>query len=524
MKILDIFAPKTRTPMPGRPGMVDKRDATLEPVQGFQSISRGLEVFAEADLRVREEEARTWASMELSKARLKWSQEMINRQGQWTPDKQEGFTPPLMEGFGKYADEVVSRAPTESARRYVQERFMDLQADVGNRAMVFEANARIDHRKDQFKQMTDNLSRLMNTDPTQYRSALAEQMALIDADTTLPQIAKSQVKEELLQRVSGAAVYSQIQRSPTAFLQSIGFYQEGQTGDGKTRRSSGDLQGLTGNTAFDALSFEKRIQLFSHAITEKARIDADADKAAVARRKELAGNVSKELWEQFYTGKLTRSTILTYKSVLDENDFKALLEANNRGPVRRDNPSALMQITNEMYRDPISARSMINNLYRSGQLSDDTYRTEMSRTHSLERESGPRTPYERTRNFINNSLNPGDMVDDPVRRQRMANALRDYDNWIMTAPVGKPYSDADIQKRGQEIIDQYKFIDLSETIVSLPVPRGTTIRRVADKKVLNEDIVKAGLTLQQKRDKGELTQAEYENEMRTLSRWKRIAQ
>lgn len=519
MKIAD---PQVRAPVPStKPPLLDKRDVDMHTdASGLLAIGKAFGDYGNAEERANAEQSRAWSSTALSSARLQWTEEFIKRQSTAAPGAPD-FTPNLLEDFDKYHTKAKENAPNEQSRMFLDERLHDLRADLGSKAAVYEAQARIDWRKDQFKQSADNLAKLMNKDPGQYKTVLAEQLAILDA-SDMPQVAKSAAREEMITRVSGAAVWSQIQRSPAAFLQSIGFYGEGDVPAGKTRRSSGDLTGTTGNTAFDILPFEKRAEAFKQAIALKSQLDTDAAKQAEANRKILAGNASKDLWDKHFSNTLRLEDIQSMKQVLDENDYKALREAQSRGPVRRDDPGTLSTLTRLMYGpDPMAAMRFADTAYRTGLLADDTYRTESARAHSLARGEGLKTEFERSRQWIAQTLNPGELIHDPVGHQRLGDALRTFDDWMLAAPGGKPRQDKEIRERATEVLEQYQFLRLNDTVLALPMPRGTRISRSTDKEVLKADIAAAHRKLEEQRNNGGLNQQEFQNEMNTLARWKR---
>lgn len=471
----------------------------------------------------REEEARAWAAQALSEARLKWTTHLIERQSKAEPGA-NGFTPSFISDFDAYADETVSKAPSETARRYLTERLSDLRADLGAKAMVFEAQARIDWRDDQFKIAADNVAKLMNTDPGQYQTALAELLATIDA-SDMPPLKKSMRKEETVNRVSAAAVWSQIQRSPTEFLKSIGFVG-GETGpDGKIRKWSGDLKGRTNNLAFDALPFDQRIKMFEAAIRVKAQMDADAERATKERQRQVAEEAMKEAWSRWDKGKLTTDYIESIRPLLSDNDYKALLVARRTPPHeqgQKTDPNTFRDILMMMDRDPAGAREAAYRAHRNGLLSNSDLNNLRNESQTLERQGGPRTQYERDRLWIRDRLMPGGLVDDPVGRARAADALQMFDDWRKKNPTA---DDATVRKRAEEIVDQFKFLDLSQTILALPTPRGAMIRRnPADKKGIMDDIRQAGNKLKNDFMSGKLTQQEYEAEMELLNRWRRAVE
>lgn len=517
-----IYEPGQRTPYPsGAPPMLEKKDVQVYQGEGFSELGRGLNTANSAVEKAQHEEAVAWSANTMSDARLRWTEEFVTRQSTAEPGA-AGFTPKLMEDYDKYMDETVNRAPTDAARNYTQQRLLDFRADLGSKSTVYEAQARVDYRHDQYTGASDKLSKLMQRDPAQFEKGLAELLASIDA-SDMPQIKKSDLREKTIAKVAGAAVWSQIQKSPTGFLQSIGFYGEAPAPAGtKTRKTSGDLTDVTGNVAFDMLPFERRAQAFQQAISTKATVDADAARITESQRKDLAAKAEKDLWERHALRTLKLEDVQAQKQVLDAPSYRALLEAVSKGPNRHDDPGAISHLTTLMYTDPAAAARYASTAYSNGKLADDTYRTESARAHSLAREGGLKSEFERSRAWIATTLNPGELIKDPVGRQRLGDALREFDDWMLNPPKkNEPHTDKAIRERAEEILDQYRFIDLRDSVMALRVPRGVTIRRTADKAILAEDIAKAGQKLIERRDGKVITPQEYNNEMGQLNKWRK---
>jgi hypothetical protein len=485
---------------------------------GARAVARAFESIANDVSQRNDEEARAWSSNALSKARLDWTTQLLDRQSNAQPGAPD-FTPAVIKDFDDYATKTIETAPTRAAKQFLHERLSALRTDIGEKAAVFEAQARIDYRTDQFTTSIDTTSKLMNTDPSQYAPALAEQLAIIDASAMLP-IKKSAMRQLAVEKVSSAAVWSQVQKSPSAFLESIGF---GPEIPGKARKSSGDLTGITGNTAFDALPFEKRTQLFEGAIRLKAQIDGDADKAVKAASAKLAEDAMKEAWNRLNSGKLSKSYIEQIRPLLSAPEYHSLLTATKEGGGQRTDPGTFRRLQELMYSNPKEAETFAFTAHKNGLLSNENLSSALSRSRELDRSGGPKSEYERSRNFIRGSLDPGPMVNDPVNRSRLAEALDTFDRWV-DAGQGKR-TDSEIQKRGQEVIEQYRFINLSDTVLALPSPRSGQIRRnPADKTGITTDILSAHRKAQADFEAGRMSKADYDQEMNILNRWRKAAQ
>lgn len=471
-------------------------------------VSKGLSDAAEAQFTVQEEEARAWSSSVLSDAKLKWTQTFIERQAAAPPNAPE-FTPSLLKDFDEYANDTISKAPTAAAKRYLTARLGEFRTSLGEQALGFEAKARMDWRADQFSVAIDNTSKLMNTDPGQYKVSLAERLAEIDS-SSMPPVQKSALRQKAIDTISEAAVWSQVQRSPSAFLDSIGF------GGGK-RQSSGDLNGVTGNAAFDALPFDKRAQMFQQAIRHKAQIDMDVDKAAKAEADRLQDEAMKNIWSKQASGTLRMADIEAARPLLKADQYHSALRALKGEAGQKTDPSTFSHLQRLIVDgDYAEAERFAFKAHANGLLSNADLSSEVNRARSQSRQEGPKSAYERGTQYITTSLDPGPFVQDPLGKARWADAKRDFDHWVM---AGKR-TDEEIDKKSQEIVKQYKFIDMRDTLLGLPQPVNAQLpRNAGDPGAVMDAIAAASLDLQRKLDAGAINKQQYETDIKIIARW-----
>ncbi len=424
---------------------------------GTRNLAAGLAEYEDA-------KARAWAAPVLSGARVKWTEHLIQKQ-QMAKDDAAGFTPAVLADFDTYMDQTIDAAPSDSAKMFIEDRLGAFREELAGKAMTFEAQASVAHQERQLDEGRENAERLMNTDPGQFKVALSEQLELVNGSPLGPEKREAK-RQKAISGIAGAAVWSQIRESPTQFLGSIGFY----SADKKTRASSGDLSGRTGNDAFDILPFDKRVQLFDLAIREKNRIESDADRAL--------------------------------------------------NKTKHSNPATYRRLEELMADDPEEARKYAFQAHREGRLTDD----DLAKANGPFREKARQMPdseYERSRDYIKGMLDPGPFVQDPIGKARFANALDTFDRWM----ISEKHTDEDIMKRGREVVKQFQFINLQDTVIALPQPRSAPIRRnPADAAGMLDDVRKAGQIVVDKKARGELSQAEYESEMLILQDWRKAVQ
>lgn len=489
--------------------------------EGAESLRQGVNRLASALKEREEEDARAWTAKAMSETRLKWTEDMIIRQQSAAPGAPD-FTPNLLRDFDAYASETIEKAPTPSSKRFLQERLDEFKANLGGTALSFEAQARIDWRTDQFNTSISNTQKLMNTDPSQYNVAMAEILATIDS-AQLPPLKKSAIREKAMNDISAAAVWSQIQKSPSGFLNSIGFGAV----DGKTRRTSGDLTGITGNTAFDALPFDKRAQLFGQAIQLKTQIDTDAEAAARAKKTQLADESAKEAWNLIFAGNTRKAREYienVARPVVNASTYHSLklaleqkLKGDGAGP--RTDPGTFRELQ-VLIRDGKfdEAGDFALRAHRNGLLSNEHLSSSLDRARSQSRQEGPRSEYERSRNYIVTQLDPGPFVQDPLGKARFGEAIDTFDRWVN----GAQRTDKEIMERGREIVNQFRFTNMSDTIMALPSPRSGSIRRTPqDVNGILQDILKANKEAERRYQTKRYTLQELEEEQRILERWRR---
>jgi hypothetical protein len=483
--------------------------------EGLQDLGRAVNNAASIKQASDEEHARAWSADVLSRSRLEWTQQFLDRSANAEPGAPE-FSPRFIEDFDKYMEKQLETAPTAKAKGFLSARMSELRTMLGERAMEFEAKARIDWRNDQFTNGIDNTAKLMNTDPSQYPVALAEQLAVIDA-SAMPPIQKSALREKAITGISKAAVWSQVQKSPQAFLDSIGFNAiDPKTG--KTRTTSGDLKGITGNMAFDALPFAERKQMLEEAVKLKAQIDGDVERLAKAERERLSAEALKNLWAANADKKLNRAMIEAARPLLSAAEYLSalkMIDAPEGG--QKTDPATYRQLQTLIANDDFEgAVKFAFTAHRNGLLSNDHLSSEINRARTQQRQEGPKSEFERSRSYITQSMDPGPLVPDPVGRSRLAEALDTFDRWVLANPK---VPESEMAKRAKEIVGQYKMVDLQETILALPNPRNGKFSRSADPGVIMREADAIGREVQRLFDKNEISSATYKEEMAIIARW-----
>lgn len=539
------ITPYTQKTVPGLPGSTPMaRFPNLE-VPSFSGLTKVIDFVKDRN----EEQGRAWATEALSKARLDWAVEFRTRQENaesGAPD----FTPNIIKDYDDYLEKTVSSAPTESAKKYIHERLHDLRSQIASQATAFEAAARIDYRDTKFNSSIDNYQKLVAMDPSQYDIALAEQLAVIDS-SALPPKQKADMRQKAINGISKAVVWGQLQASPTAFLESIGMYTpptqevagvpvvmegEKRSGtwevigpDGKAATENFEVNvgrlPLRGNKAYDMLPFEERISMLSEALSLKARIDANADRLAERERKRIASEAMKQAWDRMFQGSgappIDRKFIESIRPVISDDEYKSLLvgmrEAQS-GEGMKSDPDVFRELQGALYSNPESVRQRALTAHRNRLLTNTDLSAILTKADDLDREKGPKSEFERSRAKIINKLDPGPFVQDPIGKGRFADALYEFDSWVEQ----KQRTDEEIAKRADQIVNQYRFINLDDTIAGLPKPRFGEIRRKpGDPAGMLQDIAKSFEATKKALAEKRITKEEYLEEASRLNKWRK---
>lgn len=217
------------------------------------------------------EDAAAWSAEQLGSARLHWTQQQIDRE-QNAPAGAKDYTGTLTKDFDSYAENLLMSAPNEEARGYLRERLTAMKTDIVGRGMQFEARSRLNDRVDKIGKGIDQSRIAVDLDPSQFQSALAENIATLDA-LDIPEQSKVKLRDKAVQDISFAAVSSRLRSQPQQVL--------------------AQLKSENGGGAADVamLNADNRIQLRNAAEAEMKRREAEARQAAAISRAEMGFRV-----------------------------------------------------------------------------------------------------------------------------------------------------------------------------------------------------------------------------------------
>lgn len=165
-------------------------------------------------LRDEEETAKVWTASAIAKARADLQRDLIDRQNNVAPGA-SGYAKGFDEAATEYEKGLLSNAPNDTARRFLQERMTALRSDLSGNALTFEENERRRWRVDTMGQAVDTAAASVATDPNAYQTALAEQLAVIDA-LDVPPAQRAELRAQAIDKLSKGVVMGEVERDPRA--------------------------------------------------------------------------------------------------------------------------------------------------------------------------------------------------------------------------------------------------------------------------------------------------------------------
>jgi hypothetical protein len=280
---------------------------------------------------------------------------------------------------------------------------------------------------------------------------------------------------------------------------------------------------LTDETNFTNLSAAGRARLndtvsrrAESARAERARQAEAAERKAEKARQDRGEALLTEAYRRHADGTLDRAAADDIRSEISPAEYKGLLTLLDpaSGAVT-DDPGAIADLVVLLGEDPRQVASRAAQYHRAGLLSNDRYISMIEKARTVGRQEGPQSGYERSRDFLRASLDPGPGVPDPVGRQRTAEALDAFDTYALSGNR----SDADLAARAKELRNQFSLVNLSEERILLPNPRFGTIPRQGDEKQIRAALEAARRATLAKRKAGQLDDAELLAEMDIFDRW-----
>lgn len=246
-------------------------------------------------------------------------------------------------------------------------------------------------------------------------------------------------------------------------------------------------------------------QAYRRAESERARQERETEKASRVRGDELL----KDAYANLEKGRLTREDVETLRSQpgVSPAEYRALLKGLSERPGQKNDPSAYADLQSLLYSNPGEARRRAFQYHASGLIKNETLSSILSGANSLERQGGPRTPYERERAYITNLLKPPEGVTDAAAHARFGIAMREYDDFA----VAGNRSDVELRARADDIVKRMTITDMEELVKKTGRGYRGSPQAVLDQ-VRNE-----GLSLQQEFTAKRIKKEEFDRRMTELN-------
>lgn len=275
---------------------------------------------------------------------------------------------------------------------------------------------------------------------------------------------------------------------------------------------------LSDPRAFPNMDEKMRAQLLDTAshrsIAQAEKLDRDAAKN-LKKTEDDTAKTGNALWAD---DKLTRGWIDANRNSLSKADYAGFLTALASGPAKQKNdPDTVAALEPQM--DDGDIRPQITRAYQAGNLSDDTYRSMMSRNAAARKDDNPASPYRSGRSQVEKTLDPGSLLSGPaaaIGRAGQAQALVEFDNWAAANPKAPR---ADALAAAQDTVKRYQALNYNEMSVATGLPQGFTgNRQTLDTNALDtaEESVVRRLTA------GEISRETADLEGRKIETWRHI--
>ena len=247
-----------------------------------------------------------------------------------------------------------------------------------------------------------------------------------------------------------------------------------------TTRPDAAIGALLDDRNFRALDETGRARLIDMAAArseslakERARAEDAAERQAEKQQRAVAEEKLKEAYALDADGKLSRDFVDSIRPAIKPAEYKSLLKMLEPADVAvTDDPDAFRELQAALITNPDRAADLALDYHKAGLIGNETLKSVIGNGRSFARQVGPKSQYERSRELLWSSLDPGPLVDDPIQRQRQAEAVALFDKFAV--PGRK---DPELEIRGREIRDQFMFINLRDTMIGLPNPRFGAVPR-----------------------------------------------
>lgn len=284
-----------------------------------------------------------------------------------------------------------------------------------------------------------------------------------------------------------------------------------------------DLQAGRYNGLFDqdevatqsGKAFERVLRLKEHAAAMATRAELAADRVL----KKQGEDVAKDAYDLIDKGQDVGDFLSANKARLSKADYSALLKANRREERITSDPETIIDLTTRLASEDVSVDA--SRAYREGRLSKEDYLSTVGKTRAALRDDQPASPYKSARELVRSTLDPTNLITGPgaqIAKVGMANALVEVDDWAAKNPTA---TRADAMAFAREVTQRYAILNYDQMSLAAEPPRSIRgSRNDIDAGALD----RAEQTAVQQFDSGQLTRAEYQDELGRIQNWRGIVQ
>jgi hypothetical protein len=251
-------------------------------------------------------------------------------------------------------------------------------------------------------------------------------------------------------------------------------------------------------------------QAYRRADTERRRQEAEAERERKRRGDELA----KEAYSRLEGRKLTREYVEEIRHFIEPGEYKSLLKSLHEGPTQKNDPRAYADLLGKVYDNPAEAERLAFQYHKAGLIKNETLSSVLGTARTVGRQEGPRSAYERERQYITNALTPSEASSDPAPRARLGIAIREFDDF---AKAGNR-SDAELRAAADDILKRTYLVDMTElarrtAVGSHPTPTATL-----------DGIASEAARLQADLDAKRISKANFDKRMKQLNDTRKAAE
>jgi hypothetical protein len=186
------------------------------PLTGVQDLANAFAGVAEQARQVEHEQDKARSSEQLAKAQLELTRREIEARKAFDPAKSDSHVEPFLKGVDDYIGTLTKEAVTDGQRRLIQQRMQQARTELGQRAMVFEAGARHDYRRQTLETTAETRAATAQMDPSQAMDLIAQQAAEVAQSMDLSAAERRDLAERSRARIATAAALTLAGNNPGA--------------------------------------------------------------------------------------------------------------------------------------------------------------------------------------------------------------------------------------------------------------------------------------------------------------------